>query len=146
MSNLYKLSYISKNTISGDEDNLHRQIKSILKAAHKNNPAMGITGALLFSGGYFCQVIEGEEDNIESLFEIIQMDDRHADITVLNFEEASERSFAEWAMAFAGVDESQKFDLEGLKNSKGEIAMKQSGEHITQFLEDLIHKKQATLN
>ena len=82
MSNLYKLSYISKNTIIGDQANLKSEIDSILKSAHKNNPVMGITGALLFSGGYFCQVIEGEEENIESLFEIIQMDNRHADITV----------------------------------------------------------------
>ena len=48
-------------------------------------------------------------------------------------------------MALAGIDESEKFDLEGLKNSKNEIAMKQSGKQIIHFLEDLVNKKQAAL-
>lgn len=147
MSNLYQLSYISKNLIVGDKEALEAQIKSILSSATKNNLKLGITGALLYSGGYFCQVIEGEEENIEDLFETIQIDDRHTEVTVLNFEKSEERSFSEWSMAFAGIDDSMRFDITGLKdaeNDKDTIAIKQVAKNIVSVLTELVHKKQAT--
>lgn len=147
MSNLYQLSYISKNLIVGDKEALEAQIKSILSSATKNNLKLGITGALLYSGGYFCQVIEGEEENIEDLFESIQIDDRHAQVTVLNFEKIDERSFSQWSMAFAGIEDSMRFDITGLKdaeNDKDTIAIKQVAKNIVSVLTELVHKKQAT--
>jgi hypothetical protein len=147
LSNLYQLSYISKNLIDGDREVLETQIKSILASATKNNLKLGITGALLYSGGYFCQVIEGEEDNIEDLFETIQIDDRHTEVTVLNFEKSEERSFSEWSMAFAGIEDSMRFDITGLKDAhdvKNDIAMKKTGKNIVSVLTELVHKKQAT--
>jgi len=89
------VAYISKNTISGTQAQTAEQIKDILAAAHRNNPSKGITGALLYSGDYFCQVIEGPADVLEELFETIQMDDRHGDVTVLHFEPIEARGFSE---------------------------------------------------
>jgi len=99
MNALYSVAYISKNTIKGDRDVIEAEIKSILASAHKNNPALNVTGALLYSGGYFCQVIEGPEEVLEELFENIQLDSRHGQVTVLHFEPIEKRSFGKWAMA-----------------------------------------------
>jgi len=52
-------------SISGSVENVQKEIGKILESAHRNNPARGITGALLYSGGYFCQVIEGSEESLE---------------------------------------------------------------------------------
>tara|TARA_R110001583_G_scaffold41314_5_gene131549 strand:- start:3932 stop:4375 length:444 start_codon:yes stop_codon:yes gene_type:complete len=144
MSNLYQLSYISKNLIDRDRLALEAHIKSILDSATKNNLKLGITGALLYSGGYFCQVIEGEEENIEDLFESIQRDNRHAEVTVLNFEKIDERDFSEWSMAFAGIEDAMRFDISGIKDAKDTIAMKQTGKDIVSVLTALVKKKQAT--
>lgn len=144
MSNLFTLSYISKNSINGGKQEIQLQIESILKSATKNNFKQGITGALLYSGGYFCQVIEGEEDNIEELFETIQQDSRHSQVTILNLEKSEERSFSEWAMAFAGIEESMRFDLDGLKESKDLNAMKKTGEDLVNVLATLVRNKQAS--
>tara|TARA_R110001583_G_scaffold18667_6_gene74058 strand:+ start:6029 stop:6472 length:444 start_codon:yes stop_codon:yes gene_type:complete len=144
MSNLYQLSYISKNLIAGDKHALQLQIKSILASSSTNNVKLGITGALLYSGGYFCQVIEGEEEHIEVLFESIQLDSRHAEVTVLNFEKVRERSFSEWSMAFVGIEDSLRFDITGLKDAKDQDKMKQTGRNIVNVLENLVRKKQAT--
>ncbi|WP_412972232.1 BLUF domain-containing protein [Glaciecola sp. MF2-115] len=144
MSNLFKLSYISKNSISGDKQEIQLQIESILKAATKNNIRLGITGALLYSGGYFCQVIEGEEDCIEELFETIQQDSRHTQVTVLNFETSEKRSFSEWAMAFAGIEDSMRFDLDGIRESKDLNAMKKTGKDLVSVLATLVKNKQAS--
>jgi hypothetical protein len=144
MQNLYQLSYISKNMIEGDKQILQSQIESILTSASNNNVKLGITGALLYSGGYFCQVIEGEEDNLESIFETIQQDSRHAEITVLNFEKTNERNFSEWSMAFAGIEESMRFDITGLKDIKDQTSLQKVGKNIVNILEVLVRKKQAS--
>jgi len=144
MSNLYKLSYISKSLLTGNKQLLQSQIASILASASKNNLKLEITGALLYSGGYFCQVIEGEEDSIEELFETIQLDSRHAEVTVLNFEKSDERSFSQWSMAFAGIEDAMRFDIAGLKESKDLVAMKKTGKDIVSVLENLVRKKQAS--
>lgn len=143
MSNLYQLSYISKNVMDGDKQALQLQIDSILTSSSKNNLKSDITGALLYSGGYFCQVIEGEEDKIEDIFEKIQLDSRHAKVTVLYFERVNERSFSEWSMAFVGIEESMRFDISDLKDAKNKETMKQTGKNIVSVLEDLVIKKQA---
>ena len=145
MSALYNLAYISKNTIKGDADEVREQLKTILASAHKNNPAKGVTGALLYSGGYFCQVIEGPEEVLEELFETIQMDDRHGDVTVLHFEPIEARGFSEWAMALAGIEEQMRFDIEGVRASKDELKMKETGKDLVNVLEQMVKQHQSVL-
>lgn len=142
---LYSLAYISRNTMKGSSEEIAEQVRDILGTAHKNNPAMGVTGALLYSGGYFCQVIEGERDALEELFEAIQMDHRHGEVTVLHFEPLEERAFSEWAMALAGVEESMRFDIEGILASKDELKMHAAGKDIASVLEQLVKQHQSVL-
>lgn len=146
MSDLYNLAYISKNTIKGTPEETQEQIRQILAVAHKNNPAKGITGALLYSGGYFCQVIEGSQENLEELYESIQMDPRHSDVTVLHFEPISSRGFGEWAMAFAGIEDKMRFDIEGVRASKDQLQMKEAGHDLVAVLEKMVTQRQSVLN
>ena len=145
MSDLYNLAYISKNTIKGSSEVINEEIRKILASARKNNPALGVTGALLYSGGYFCQVIEGPEEVLEELFENIQMDNRHGDVTVLHFEPIEARGFSDWAMALAGVEDHMRFDIEGVLKSKDELAMKETGQHIASVLEQLVKQRQSVV-
>ena len=143
---LYRMSYISKNTIATSKEEIESEVKSILASATKNNPSMDITGALLFSGGYFCQTIEGPEDSIEELFETIQMDDRHGEVTVLHFEEIEERGFSDWSMAFAGIEDTMRFDIDGIKESKDELGMRETGKALVAVLDELVNQHQAIKN
>lgn len=144
-SSLYNLAYISRNTIGGDAQAVREQLSRILTTAQRNNRALGVTGALLYSGGYFCQVLEGPEEVIEELFETIQMDDRHGDVTVLHFEPIETRGFGDWAMALAGVEDTMRFDLEGLRQSKDELAMKDAGRTLVEVLDQLVRRHQSAL-
>jgi hypothetical protein len=144
MQDIYRISYISKNTITGDTQQVNQQIESILNSAQKNNPALNITGALLYSGGYFCQVIEGEEDPLEELFETIQMDPRHEDVVVLNYEQIDSRLFGDWAMAYAGTDDSLP-GIDGIKKSSDDIVLKETENRILESMRDTVNKKQAEL-
>lgn len=145
MSKLYNLAYISKNTIKGNAAEIKEQIRDILAAAHRNNPAVGVTGALLYSGGYFCQVIEGPEEVLEDLFESIQMDGRHGDVTVLHFQPIEARGFSEWAMALAGIEDSMRFDIEGVLDSKDDFKMKETGRDLVSVLEQMVKQHQSVL-
>lgn len=145
MSDLYNLAYISKNAIKGDADHIKAEITKILASAHKNNPEKGVTGALLYSGGYFCQVIEGPEDVLEELYETIQMDDRHGDVTVLHFQPIEARGFSEWAMALAGIEDDMRFDIEGVRASKDELKVKETGKDLVTVLEQMVKQHQSVL-
>jgi hypothetical protein len=58
-------------------------VKEIVAAARRNNPAHGITGALLFDGERFCQLIEGGEPAVRALMDNISRDTRHTDVKLL---------------------------------------------------------------
>ena len=145
MSDLYNLAYISKNTIKGDAQDVKEQIRDILAAAHRNNPAKGVTGALLYSGGYFCQAIEGPEEVLEELFETIQMDGRHGDVTVLHFKPIESRGFSDWAMALAGIEDNMRFDIDGVLASKDELKMQETGRDLVSVLEQMVKQHQSVL-
>ena len=146
MTTLFNIAYISKNAVINDEETLKREIASILASANENNPKMGITGALLYSGGYFCQVIEGTDEALEELFETIQMDDRHTDVKVLHFEPLENRNFADWSMAFAGIEDKMRFKIDGILDSKDEIKIHELGHDLVATLDELVKHHQALLN
>lgn len=145
MSELYSLAYISKSNLGGKPEEINAEIEDILAAARRNNPAVSVTGALLYSGGFFCQVIEGPLAALEELYETIQMDDRHKDVTVLHFEPAEKRGFSEWAMALAGIEDEMRFDIEGVRRSKDEIDAHETGKHLVHTLEHLVLQHQSLL-
>jgi hypothetical protein len=101
---LYSLAYFSRNNIEGTQDAVEASIATILESARRKNALVGVTGALLFSDGCFAQVLEGARADVEFVFETIQCDPRHRDVTILHLHEIDHRSFGQWSMAFAGID------------------------------------------
>jgi hypothetical protein len=102
MTKLYRLVYFSKNRIIGGPAQIAVEVQSILASAERNNPRLGLTGALIFNAGIFAQVLEGPCDSVEATFEKIQQDHRHGEVQVLAFDHADDRVFAKWSMGFFG--------------------------------------------
>lgn len=73
-------------------------IESILAQSREHNPALGITGILCWSGDIFMQVLEGGREAVNHLYNEIVRDPRHRDVTLLHYQEISERHFAGWTM------------------------------------------------
>lgn len=101
---LCSLAYFSRNAVLGGPAELSAQIHDILLRARANNQRHDVTGALLFSDGCFAQVLEGPAESVEAIFETIQCDPRHAEVTILHLHPVAERSFGKWSMAFGGID------------------------------------------
>ncbi len=73
-------------------------IDDILARSRAHNPALGITGILCHSGEVFMQVLEGGRAAVNDLYAHIVRDPRHEQVTLLHFEEISERRFSGWTM------------------------------------------------
>jgi hypothetical protein len=91
---LVRLLYASRASASIDADAL----STILKQSKANNPGLGVTGVLCYSGGIFIQALEGGRSVVSRLYNHISTDPRHGDVVLLSYEEISERRFAGWAM------------------------------------------------
>ncbi len=99
---MYQLFYVSSATDElGGEDG----IRSILEVSRHSNESDGITGVLLYRGGIFLQLLEGDKAKVEKLFEKIERDPRHANVIRLFGTEGNERIFEDWNMAYREVSE-----------------------------------------
>lgn len=76
---------------------------ALLASSRSKNTALNISGMLLYVEGSFLQVIEGQEADIDQLFETISADPRHGNITTIIRESIARRAFADWSMGFADV-------------------------------------------
>lgn len=83
----------------------HNEILDLLATAKRNNKAHGITGMLLYHDGCFMQAIEGDPDQVDSLFDRIKKDRRHKMVIIVHEERSSERAFADWRMGFSYLDD-----------------------------------------
>ena len=102
MSDIYRLVYTSRNFLEGGEEEQKAAIAGLLAVSKRNNARVGVTGALLFNGGSFAQVLEGSRAAVETTFERIQRDPRHSDVAVLQCEPVASRGFPNWSMGFVG--------------------------------------------
>ena len=96
---VFRIVYCSRNMIGDMGQDQTEQVAQILKKSRANNAAKGVTGALLYNEDYFAQVLEGPQQEIETIFERIQCDPRHGDVAVLECTPAAQRDFPEWSMA-----------------------------------------------
>ena len=84
-----------------------KDIQKILKASNHNNPETGITGILLYNDQHFIQYVEGPQQSLEGLFEVIQLDKRHYEIHLISFSPTLTRIFPSWAMGAKGMSEGE---------------------------------------
>ncbi len=96
---MYRILYCSRNLIAEGGNGSNQAIAQILEKARVNNRRRNVTGALLYNAGYFAQVLEGPKTAIEQVFERIQQDPRHGEVTIIDCSAIDLRDFPEWSMA-----------------------------------------------
>ncbi len=77
------------------------EIDALLRHSHESNARHGITGILLYAGGCFMQVLEGDAEYIDMLYAKILIDPRHTRITRIILEAIPRRFFGEWTMGLS---------------------------------------------
>ena len=99
--NLVRLLYVSHLAKGCGPD----ELKQIVEASRKNNAESGITGALCYSGNGFLQCLEGSRGAVNDLYVRIVGDERHKDVTLVEYSEIENRDFADWSMAYVRTDD-----------------------------------------
>ncbi|RYY03259.1 MAG: BLUF domain-containing protein [Gammaproteobacteria bacterium] len=89
-----------------------RQIANIVRTSQINNEQLGITGILLYNNGNFMQLIEGEEEKVEALYEKVRGDRRHTGVTLLLKEPITHKNFDNWVMGYRNIDNLKKIEPE----------------------------------
>lgn len=115
---LLRLVYVSRNLLPAAE--VEAEIETILAAARRRNPRLGVTGSLFFSEDCFAQALEGPPDAVESLFELIQMDPRDDKVVVLEAGKVAARQFSNWSMGYAGRQADPRLSFAALTSTPGE--------------------------
>jgi hypothetical protein len=79
------------------------ELMEILRVSRRNNAAVAVTGALLYSGGNVMQVLEGERADVDAVFTRVLRDARHRQVQVLLREDVQRRYFGEWSMGLGSL-------------------------------------------
>jgi hypothetical protein len=93
-----QLTYLSRNSLSGDAAALGHQLDAILGVSRRNNRRDGITGYLVSDGTWFLQILEGDHEKVMAALVRIRFDQRHSDVQVISTREIRIRSFPHWSM------------------------------------------------
>jgi hypothetical protein len=76
------------------------ELVALMQKCSARNAQSELTGLLLYKDGNIMQVLEGPEQNVETVFERIKKDPRHKSLMVLLKEPIPARNFPTWGMAF----------------------------------------------
>jgi hypothetical protein len=88
-------------------------IPELLERIRASNAFCGITGMLLYIERCFFQVLEGEPQTVDAVFQTILADARHKHVTLIIREPIRARSFGEWTMGFATLGRLEAAELVG---------------------------------
>lgn len=99
--------YVSvADPLIGEQD-----IAALLVQARRNNQRDALTGALIFNGHNFLQLLEGPGDKVDACLAVIRDDPRHSGMVEIRRREIAERAFAEWTMLYDPEFRSHDDDL-----------------------------------
>lgn len=94
---LVRLTYVSEAVNLNPSD-----IEHILNASRKNNDSNDISGILCFNRNYFLQSLEGGRQVVNSTYQRIMHDKRHANPVIIGYSEVAQRLLPKWSMAYVG--------------------------------------------
>lgn len=85
-------------------------LRDLLTQARTNNQARAITGALLFDGERFIQLVEGPTAVIDVLAQCLRDDPRHHGFTVLGDGPVAARRHRRWTAGYVDPDQVDEFE------------------------------------
>ena len=106
---MIQLIYVSSATREmSEEDLLH-----LLEQSRARNKRQEVTGMLLYARGNYFQVLEGNEKDVEEIYDSILDDERNKDNIVILKRNIDERTFPGWSMGFRHLTSNDIASIEG---------------------------------
>lgn len=97
-------------------------VKDIWQSSRQRNATLGLTGAVIFDGERFCELLEGPVLDISSVYRDVENDPRHTGLRVLHISSAaSTRRQKQWCSGYCDASALDLFCDEG--GLQGEAAV-----------------------
>lgn len=96
----HSLLFVSKSLLPAA--NADAMVQQIVAASVAANGQAGLTGALIFTGSHFAQILEGGRAEIDRLMAVIRQDTRHSELRIFDRQSSARRRFSDWRMAYMG--------------------------------------------
>ncbi|MGI9259487.1 MAG: BLUF domain-containing protein [Gammaproteobacteria bacterium] len=104
---IFQLIFVSPAVSPMNSDDL----LDLLHQSKARNERKQITGMLLYKNGHFMQVLEGQEEDVRTVFDEIKRDMRHKSVDILRSGYVITRHFPNWAMSFTDLDHLDNLDI-----------------------------------
>ena len=108
---LYQLVYISQVKDETESTTMLGDIISVSKLANEKN---NLTGVLWYGNGWFFQYLEGSKQALQQLKDNLTRDNRHCNVTFLNFSNLAKRRFSSWSMQLLMCGQYDDRQIKGL--------------------------------
>ncbi|WP_421716570.1 BLUF domain-containing protein [Arcobacter arenosus] len=131
---MYRILYTSSATKNLDD----KELEEILEKSRINNQKKDVTGLLIVKGRTFLQCLEGEKDDVLSIYEKISNDERHTNIIDLFEEDIDERLFPQWSMGYKNIKHLSDIKSEKLKNFNTSEEFEESKDDILDIFKEFI--------
>jgi hypothetical protein len=132
---LLSIAYVSAAAEAMTDDG----VAAILVKSRANNRRLGLTGALLYRGGRFVQMLEGPDEQVRARFDIIAADPRHRSVQIISEKAIAARQFPEWTMGFRPAADSAIKNFAGFEDffeaRRGRARIEHAENEAQQFLE-----------
>ncbi len=92
--------YVSISRLEPDQ--AMDEVERIVAISRPRNRDLDVTGALLFTGERFVQLLEGPADGVDALQQSIFRDARHEQVTTIRSDNVDDRQFLGWSLAYSG--------------------------------------------
>ena len=89
-------------------------LSTVLKQSRHNNDKTGITGVMLYVRGNVIQVLEGEKEALDMLYQRIERDPRHTNVSPVLNRPITQRLFAAWSMGYETISARQLEEIKAI--------------------------------
>jgi hypothetical protein len=105
-----------------------------------DNAEAGITGALLFDGAHFVQVVEGSDASTDQLLLTLRMDPRHDGLVVAKHGPLAERRFSGWALGYSGLSKFVTKNILPLFDDANQAGQRRAAQRLIDFMREFAER------
>ena len=139
---IFRLCYISRVAAPITE----AEFAAIGVAGRHNNARLDITSVLMHTAGFFVHMLEGEQEQVQSLCWMIAGDPRHGRLSIIGYEFAEERHFSGLPIGCCDVarrelPEEWPAKLFGPELLAAQAATPEAFRQVSDFLDELSQQK-----
>ena len=133
---LERVIYISECRINVAE--INAAMANLVTDARLRNAELAVSGALLFTGTHFVQILEGPPSSIALILSALRKDPRHSNIFIAARHSISAQIFSGWQMAYHGPSQYVARHVKRLLNTGSQADRRRGTERLTQLVMEFL--------